>query len=85
MPAQGVDLSAGHSYGSLVNVASGQCPLFKRVRPMRPDQSYLVFKLAGSPQPCLSGNQMPSGGAPPLSAADQATISAWITQGALNN
>ena len=84
-PAQGLDLGAGHAYGSLVNVASGECPLFKRVLPTRPDQSYLVFKITGPPQPCFSGNQMPSGSAPPLSTADRSTISAWIMQGALND
>jgi hypothetical protein len=46
--------------------------------------SYLVFKIAGPPQPCFIGAQMPSG-LPPLSGADQGTIANWILQGALNN
>jgi hypothetical protein len=84
-PAEGMDLRSGHTYGSIVDVASQECPLFKRVRPGAPTQSYLVFKLNGPPQPCFSGNQMPSGGAPPLSAADQLLIRTWIEQGALDN
>jgi hypothetical protein len=84
-PAQGLDLSAGHAYGDLVNVASGECALFKRVLPGQPTTSYVVFKIAGAPQPCFSGSQMPSGGRPPLAVAEQDTISNWILQGALNN
>jgi len=84
-PAEGMDLTAGYAHGNLVNVASAECPLFKRVLPGKPGQSYLVFKLAGPPQPCFSGNQMPGGGAAPLSAADQNLIVTWITQGAANN
>jgi hypothetical protein len=84
-PAQDLDLRAGQAHGSLVNVTSGECPLFKRVLPGKPAQSYLVFKLAGPPQPCFSGNQMPSGGAAPLSPAEQNLIATWITQGAPNN
>jgi hypothetical protein len=85
MPAEGMDLRSGHTHGSIVDVASQECPLFKRVRPGAPTQSSLVFKLNGPPQPCFSGNQMPSGGAPPLSAADQLLIRTWIEQGALDN
>ena len=84
-PAQGLDLSAGHAYGDLVNVASGECALFKRVFPGQPTTSYLVFKIAGPPQPCFSGAQMPSGGRPPLAVAEQDTIANWILQGAVNN
>lgn len=57
----------------------------KYVLPGQADMSYLVFKIEGPPQPCFTGNQMPSGGRPPLSAADMNTITTWIAQGALNN
>lgn len=84
-PAQGLNLKSGYAYLNLVNVPSQECPLFKRVSPGSAAQSYLVFKIAGPPQPCFSGNQMPSGGSPPLPAADQELIRTWIAQGAINN
>jgi hypothetical protein len=82
-PAQALDLSsAAASYMNLVNVASTQCSMTKRVLPMQPDMSYLMWKLQGS-GPCFSGSQMPKG--QPLSAADQAAIRGWILAGAPNN
>jgi len=83
-PEEGLDLSAGRSYARLVGVDSRECGQFKRVRSGRSDASYLVFKLAGPPQPCFSGDRMPRN-APPLSASDQETIRKWIAQGAANN
>jgi len=83
-PEEGLDLGAGRSYARLVNVDSRECGQFKRVRPGRPDASYIVFKLAGPPQPCFSGDRMPRNAAP-LSASDQETIRKWIAQGAANN
>jgi hypothetical protein len=85
VPQQDLDLSAGQAYASLVGVPSSECPLFPRVQPDAPASSYLMFKLEGPPQPCLVGNQMPAGGAAPLSAGDQSLIAAWIAQGALDN
>jgi len=83
-PEEGLDLRAGRSYARLVNVDSHECGQLKRVRPGRPDASYLVFKLEGPPQPCFSGDRMPRN-APPLSASDRETIQTWIAQGAANN
>jgi hypothetical protein len=83
-PEEGLDLSAGRSYARLVNVDSRECGQFKRVRPGRPDASYILFKLAGPPQPCFSGERMPRN-APPLPASDQDTIRTWIAQDAPNN
>lgn len=83
-PEEGLDLRPGRAFATLVNVTSRECGQFKRVQPGQPSASYLVFKIVGPPQPCFSGDRMPDG-APPLSAADQATIQAWIMQGALNN
>jgi hypothetical protein len=62
-----------------VNVASRECPQFMRVAP-----SYILFNLAGPPQPCFDGERMPEG-APALPAADQDTTQAWIAEGAPNN
>lgn len=82
-PAQNLDLSsAAASYMNLVNVASAQCAMTKRVLPSQPDMSYLMWKLVGSGT-CFSGSRMPKGA--PLSAADQATIRGWIAAGAPNN
>jgi hypothetical protein len=67
-----------------VNVASRECPQFMRVAPGQPGASYLLFKLAGPPQPCFDGERMPEG-APALPAADQDTIRAWIAEGAPHN
>lgn len=81
-PAQGLDLSAGKSFGSLVNIASAQCPTVKRVLPSTPSMSYLLHKLQGA-GPCFMGTRMPKG--QPLAAVDINTISAWIAAGAPNN
>ncbi len=81
-PAQGLDLSAGKSFGSLVNIASAQCPTVKRVLPSTPSMSYLIHKLQGA-GPCFLGTRMPKG--QPLAAVDINTISAWIAAGAPNN
>lgn len=77
-----MNLTAGHTHDSLVNVASIEQPALKRVLPGDPDNSYIIHKLEGTPG--ITGSRMPLGG-PYL---DQATINqvrTWITQGALNN
>jgi hypothetical protein len=66
-----------------VNVASNGCPTTLRVAPFGPVQSYLVQKIEGTVT-CGSTTPMPIGG-PPLSAADQGTIRAWIAAGAAND
>ena len=82
-PQQGLDLSAGKAYAALVNVASSECSTYKLVLPDQPDQSYLIFKLAGSGA-CFTGSQMPKGGAA-LSSAQQQLFRDWIANGAPNN
>jgi len=82
-PQAGMDLSAGQSHAAVVDVASGECPAFKRVLPGDPAMSYLVFKIQGS-GPCFGGSQMPLA-QPPLSSAEMSTIIDWITEGAPNN
>jgi len=75
----------GFAHGSLVEVGSqsSACNAYKRVRPGLPDQSYLLWKLAGS-GPCLAGVRMPKGAAA-LPAAEISLIRDWITAGAKNN
>ncbi len=80
-----LNLAAGAAHGALVDVASQAtaCATQKRVRPGLPDQSYLMWKLAGA-GPCLAGVRMPKGAAP-LAAAEVNLIRGWIAEGARAN
>lgn len=82
-PEQGLHLGAGQAYGEIVNVGSTQCAASKLVLPGAPSTSYLMWKIQGS-GPCFLGQRMPSS-RPPLSAADIATISNWVAEGAPSN
>ncbi|OLB50963.1 MAG: hypothetical protein AUI08_04255 [Gemmatimonadetes bacterium 13_2_20CM_2_65_7] len=80
------DLTAGHSFASIVNHAAIQSAL-KRVLPSVPDSSYLVHKIQGTnllPPARGSGARMPLNGNP-LSRGQINTIRNWILQGAKNN
>ncbi len=81
-PQQGQDLSAGHAYNNIVNVASAEKPSYMRVKPFSSDSSYLYLKITGAAG--IAGVQMPNG-RPPLSSSDIQTIKEWIDQGAQNN
>jgi len=76
-----MNLRAGNSHGSLVNVPSEQVG-FDRVEPGDPDASYLIDKLAGNQAPGTA--RMPLGG-PFLDQATVDMIRQWITEGALDN
>jgi hypothetical protein len=76
------NLTAGHSFASLVDVASIEAPTMKRIDPSDPDNSYLVLKIQGSPG--ISGQRMPLGGGA-LSQAQIDEVRAWVAAGALNN
>jgi uncharacterized protein YjdB len=84
-PSQNLNLEAGQAYGNIVDVTAGQVAALKRVRPFRPDSSYLVHKIQGT-QATVGGfgSRMPLG-APALSNATINVIRNWILQGALNN
>lgn len=81
-----LDLSEGAAHAALVDVRSqtAACGAFVRVRPGRPDESYLVWKLAGGGGGCLTGLRMPKN-APPLSEAETSVIRGWIAAGAPAN
>ena len=81
-PEQGMDLSAGHFYANTVNVDVVELGGFKRVAPNDAANSYLYMKVTADPR--ITGAQMPFGG-PYLSAAETASIQAWIDAGALDN
>lgn len=79
---RGLDLSAGESWGNLVNVASGGVPGIDRVEPGDPDNSYLVMKLEGASG--IVGQRMPQG-RDPLSSDQIQAIRDWIEAGAEDN
>jgi mono/diheme cytochrome c family protein len=76
------NLTAGNSFGALVNVASLEQPTLRRVKPSDADNSYLIQKLEGTAG--ISGSRMPLGG-PFLSQATIDQIKSWIASGAANN
>lgn len=77
-----MNLLAGSSWTSLVNVASGEQPALMRVKPGDAANSYLVRKLEGAAS--ISGSRMPEGG-PYFNAAALDRLRAWIAAGAPNN
>ncbi|HMB93151.1 MAG TPA: hypothetical protein VKP65_20030 [Rhodothermales bacterium] len=79
---QGMDLSAGQSFDSIVGVASRERPGLLRVNPGSPDDSYLVHKIQGNSD--IVGQRMPLGGSP-LSSDQINLIRTWITNGAQND
>jgi hypothetical protein len=85
-PQEGMNLTTGPlAYTNIVGVTANEQPVLKRVRPFRPDSSYLIHKIQGT-QATVGGSgvRMPFGGTP-LSNATINLIRNWILQGALNN
>jgi len=84
-PAQNMNLTAAQAFNNIVGVNSGEVPALKRVRPFRPDSSYLVHKIQNTQATVGgSGSRMPLGGTP-LTNTTINIIRNWILQGALNN
>ncbi|GBD31944.1 hypothetical protein HRbin33_00905 [bacterium HR33] len=84
-PAQGMNLSRGQSFASIVDVPSVELPSMRRVRPFQPDSSYLVHKLQGTHLDVGGqGERMPLGRGP-LTPEQIGLIRSWISQGARNN
>jgi uncharacterized protein (TIGR03118 family) len=77
-----MDLRSGHSFVSLVNVASLEQPTLMRVKPNEPESSYVIRKLKGSAG--ISGERMPLGG-PFLDQTTIDEIESWIVSGAPND
>ncbi len=77
---EGLDLRAGSSYGSLVNVASAQSAAF-RVIPGNANGSYLIVKVEGRQ---TVGTRMPQGGSN-LDLIDLTNLKNWINAGAVEN
>lgn len=80
-PNQSLDLRAGHTYASTVNVPSNQMPSLMRIKPGDPENSYLYRKLTGQG---IIGSRMPQGG-PFLSQSQLDAVRGWILAGAPNN
>ena len=81
-PAGGLNLTAAAMYGTLVNVASGDCPQVLRVEPSNPNESYLMYKLYGE-GPCFDGTKMPRGYT--LTTEQIKQVRDWIATGAPND
>ena len=77
-----MNLTAGNTYTSIVNVASVEQSNLKRVAPNDPINSYVVQKLEGAST--ITGVRMPFGG-PYLDQATIDQVKAWIAAGAQNN
>ena len=76
-----MNLTAGNSFTSLVNVMSIEVPSLDRIEPGDPDNSYMIQKLMGT---AGVGSRMPQGG-PFLDQATMDMIREWITDGAADN
>jgi len=79
-PSASLNLSAGLSHHSLVNVTSTQYPTWKRVVPGNPGASMLMVQIGGEPGPELEGT-MPWG-QPKLCDEKIDAIRRWIAAGA---
>jgi uncharacterized protein (TIGR03118 family) len=80
------NLTAGHTFASIVGVASIENPTLMRIKPNDPTNSYLIQKIEGAAG--ISGARMPQGCPTTQPCLDQATIDqvkAWVSQGALDN
>jgi uncharacterized protein (TIGR03118 family) len=81
------NLTAGHTFASIVGVPSIEQPALLRIKPNDPTHSYLLQKIEGAAG--ITGSRMPFGcGSTADPCLDQATIDlvkTWISQGALNN
>lgn len=80
------NLTAGHTYSNVVNVASVEQPSKFRIKPNDPDNSYLVLKVEGDPS--ISESRMPQGCpvTQPCLTQDQINmIIDWVNSGAPNN
>jgi hypothetical protein len=80
-PSGELDLSAGVSWGHLVNVPSGEDPGILYVVPGRPEDS-LLFRKVNCDDPGVGGRMPLDGYGGGLTAEQQALIYDWIAGGA---
>lgn len=80
------NLTAGNSFGQIVNVPSVEQPALFRIKPNDPTNSYLIQKIEGAQG--ISGSRMPLGcpnSQPCLTQAQIDMFVSWVNAGALNN
>lgn len=77
-PSGDLDLTAGVSWGNIVNATSAEDSSYTYVVPFHPEQSLLFQKINCDPPPV--GQMMPRAGT--LSAEQQALVWDWILSGA---
>lgn len=80
------NLTAGNSFGQIVNVASVEQPALFRIKPNDPANSYMIQKIEGASG--ISGSRMPLGcpsSQPCLTQAQIDMFTSWVNAGALNN
>ncbi len=80
-PQQGMDLSAGRSYASIVGVKATESTR-ARIAPFDVAGSYLLSKVAGDAT--ITGSRMPLGG-PYLPDTKQQLLVDWVRRGAPND
>ena len=80
-----MSLSTGLSYDNIVNVSAGELATMMRIRPSKPDSSYLVHKIQGT-QATVGGmgQRMPLN-LTPLTQVQIDMIRTWVTEGAKRN
>ena len=79
-PQQGMDLSAGRSYGQIVNVRAVESTRL-RIAPGDTAGSYLLSKVNGDAT--ITGVRMPPGGA--LTSEKLTLLADWVRRGAPND
>jgi mono/diheme cytochrome c family protein len=72
--------TAANSFASLVNVESVEIPRLNRDTPADPANSYIVYKITGTPG--IVGDPMPPPPEARLSQAEIDAITQWIVDGA---
>ena len=82
-PPNGLNLTEGNAYNSLVNVASPVKAGAIRVIPGDPENSYLIHKLEG--RSTIAGLRMPRTSGPFLTDGQITVLKRWISIGAPNN
>jgi hypothetical protein len=78
-------LATGQAYDNIVNVSAGELATMMRIRPSKPDSSYLIHKLQGTHLTVGgSGARMPlNQAALPQSQIDM--MRTWVSEGAKRN
>ena len=78
-------LATGQAYDQIVNVSAGELATMMRIKPSKPDSSYLVHKIQGTHATVGgTGQRMPLG-QPALAQTQIDMIRTWVSEGAKRN